>query len=140
MIFKRSVIYEEVAADLIDTEDCLLLLKADEVKVVCVLSDKIAVNKTGHRIYADCEKIPPKFSWATDADCMITIYEPNFSVLSPGQKKIAILRELLKIQSDSSDGTKKIKIIDYDLQDFRVIIDRFGVNWDKEPDLFSEVV
>lgn len=139
MIFKRSVTYEELAAELIDTEDCLIILKADEVKVVCVLSDKIAVDKTGRRIYADCEKIPPKFSWATDADCMIIIYEPNLSVLSPGQQRIAILRELLKIQSDSSDGTKKIKIIDYDLQDFRVIVERYGVNWDTEPDLFSEV-
>lgn len=140
MNFRRSVTYEKVAETLINTEDCLIMLKTEEVKVVCVLSDKVKLDEGRRRIYADCELIPEKFKWATDADCMITLYEPSISsVLSPEQQRIAVLRALMKIKVDTSDIKRKISIIDYDLKDFRAIVERFGVDWDREPTLFDGV-
>lgn len=139
MNFIRSAVYENMAAELIDTEDCLIMLKSDDVRVVVIMSDKVLLDKNNKRIYADCEKIPAKFMWATDADVMITLYSPNIAVLNEDQKRIAMLRELMKINSDTTEGLKKITIQDYDLKDFKLIVDRYGVNWDKETDLFTEV-
>lgn len=135
----RSDGYEKLAQDLIDTEDCLSMLKYNNVKVVVVISEKACIDKTGNRIYADCEKIPPKFQWATDADVMITVYLPNIAKLTGEQIRIAMLRELMKIYSDTNEGIREIKILDFDLKDFKLIVDRYGVNWDAETNLFTGV-
>lgn len=139
MDFRRNTRFEDLAKELIDTETCLVMLRSANVKVVVIMSDKGKLDETGNRIYADCEKIPPKFMWATDADVMITVYELNIAGLTEQQKRIVIMRELMKIHCDESDGKRKIKIIDFDLKDFKLIVDRYGVNWDKETDLFTEV-
>ena len=55
------------------------------------------------------------------------------------QKKIVILRELLKLFIDTTDNKRKIIIRDYDLKDFRCIVNTYGADWDERPTLFDEV-
>ncbi len=55
------------------------------------------------------------------------------------KRKIALLRELLKITVDEDTGDRKVIIGDYDLQDFRSVVNRYGTDWDQVPTLFDEV-
>lgn len=135
--FRRSEKYEELALSIMAEEPLLVPIYNDNVKIVCIVSDKTKVNENKKPIFAECEKIPEKFKWATNADCMITIYENNISYFNDDMKRIMLYRELLKICSSTEGETKKITFRDYDLKDFRCIIERYGVNWSKEKDLFD---
>lgn len=141
MEFYRSSKYEQIAGELIASEGCLSLLKVDNLKVVCLVSDKVKVDENKRRVYADTEKVPPKFQWATDADVIITIYQPNVATFTPEKQRIVILRELLKVSIDTGDDDSKRRILlnDYDLKDFRLIISRYGPNWDEDKGLFEGV-
>lgn len=137
--FVRSPSWEKRAERLIEEEELLIMQKVMNVKVVCVLSESTKTDKQKHPIYAEAEKIPTKYKWATDADAMITIYENNITTFNEKKRKIVLLRELLKITVDEDTGDRKVIIGDYDLQDFRCVVDRYGTNWDQTPTLFDEV-
>lgn len=139
--FRRSPAWEKMAAELIENDELLVIQNAMQVKVVCVLSETMKKDARRLPIYAEAEKIPPKYKWATDADAMITIYENNMTTFNEQKKKIALLRELLKItvDVDTDTGDHKVIIGDYDLQDFRSVVNRYGTDWDQAPTLFDEV-
>lgn len=137
--FRRSPEWEKMAAELIESNELLVIQKAMLVKVVCVLSETMKRDAHKLPIYVEAEKIPPKYKWATDADAMITIYENNMTTFNEKKRKIALLRELLKITVDEDTGDRKVIIGDYDLQDFRSVVKRYGTDWDKAPTLFDEI-
>lgn len=137
--FVRSPSWEKRAERLIEEEELLIVQKAMNVKVVCVLSESMKTDKQKNLIYAEVEKIPAKFKWATDADAMVTIYQYNMATFSDKKKDIALLRELLKICIDETGDERKITILDYDLHDFRKVVETYGADWDKELTLFDEV-
>ena len=43
------------------------------------------------------------------------------------------------ITVDEDTGDRKVIIGDYDLQDFRSVVNRYGTDWDQAPTLFDEV-
>ena len=59
---------------------------------------------------------------------MITVFEPNCVGMTEKQMEILIYHELLHIKIDE-DGNHSVR--PHDLEDFRVIIDEYGVDWDK---------
>ena len=136
---ERSKRYEEMVKDLIDNEELLVMLKAENARVVCVVSGDRKVDKGNRPIYANIEKIAPKYRWATDADAMITVYLGSMVDFSESKRRIVLLRELLKLVIDDTEGKREVVIKDYDLLDFRCIVERYGANWDQEPTLFDEV-
>jgi hypothetical protein len=137
--FRRSPAWEKMAAELIENDGLLVIQNAMQVKVVCVLSETMKRDARKLPIYAEAEKIPAKYRWATDADAMITIYQMNIANFSEKQKDIALIRELLKILIDETSGERKVLIGDYDLHDFRKVVEVYGADWDKGPTLFDEV-
>ncbi len=139
MDFRRSERWEKMAAELIENDELLIMQHAMNIKVVCVLSETMKKAERKLPNYAEAEKIPPKYKWATDADAMITIYENNMTTFNEAKRQIALLRELLKITVDEETGERKVMIGDYDLQDFRCVVDKYGTNWDQTPTLFYEV-
>ncbi len=135
----RSGMYEKMVQDIIDNDELMYLLRLTNAKVVCVVSDNVKVDERKCRVYAEIEKIPAKYESFINADAMIIIYTPNIASFSPDKKKIVLLRELLKLIIDETEGKRKITIGDYDIKDFRCIIQRYGANWDQEATLFDEV-
>lgn len=136
---ERSKYYEKMVQELIDNEELLVMLKAENARVVCVVSGDRKVDKGGRLIYAAIEKIMPKYRWATDADAMITVYLGSMVDFSEEKRKIVLLRELLKLVIDDTEGKREVVIKDYDLLDFRCIVERYGAYWDQQPTLFDEV-
>ena len=136
--FRSAPGYEDLARKLIDEEPDLAMLRAEGAKVICVLSDKPEKDGNGLKVYAKTEKIPPKYKLLTDADVMITIYENNITYFTGEQKRIMMLRELLKILIDTGDGKRTVGIRSYDLNDFRRIVATYGAAWDRERGLFDQ--
>lgn len=129
--------YEAIAKRLIEREEALTYVRMSDCKIVCLRSDEVRLNKAKKRVYAEIEKVPSKYAWATTATYTITVFYPNIAYFSEAQINIVILRELLKIAvSDKGDGLFEFGLNEYDLQDFKLVIDRYGSDWDKD-DLFS---
>ena len=133
--FIRDESLEVVIDDLIQTETELIYLRAGKVGVVCLRSDKCK-KKDGFPVFAECEEVPEKFKWATDAMFMITVYSPNTSGFDVRRIRILLFQQLLKITPKEKEGEFKLR--DYDVKDFSVIVKRFGANWYRSPELFDE--
>ena len=133
--FVRDEALEVVVQDLIDTETALIYLRAGKAEVVVIRSDKVKKND-GVPVFADCELIPDKFKWATTAQFMITVYTPNTYSFDAKRFRILLFQQLLKITPKEKEGEFKLR--DYDVKDFSTIVDRYGANWYRMPELFDE--
>lgn len=133
--FIRDEKLENIVADLIAIEPELIYLKAGKVGVVCLRSDKCK-KKDGIPVFADCEEVPEKFKWATEAMFMITVFSPNISFFDAKRIRVLLFQQLLKITPKEKEGEFKLR--DYDVKDFSVIVKRYGADWFKSPELFDE--
>lgn len=133
--FIRDEQLEIIVNDLIAVEPELIYLKAGKVGVVCLRSDKCK-KKDGIPVFADCEEVPKKFKWATEAMFMITVFSPNTSFFDAKRIRVLLFQQLLKITPKEKEGEFKLR--DYDVKDFSVIVKRFGADWYKSPELFDE--
>lgn len=133
--FIRDEQLEIIVNDLIAIEPELIYLKAGKVGVVCLRSDKCK-KKDGIPVFADCEEVPEKFKWATEAMFMITVFSPNTSFFDAKRIRVLLFQQLLKITPKEKEGEFKLR--DYDVKDFSVIVKRYGADWYKSPELFDE--
>jgi len=133
--FIRDEQLEIIVNDLIAVEPELIYLKAGKVGVVCLRSDKCK-KKDGIPVFADCEEVPEKFKWATEAMFMITVFSPNTSFFDAKRIRVLLFQQLLKITPKEKEGESKLR--DYDVKDFSVIVKRYGADWYKSPELFDE--
>ena len=126
---QMSEFYSEIAEKLIQTEPLLDYIRQSEATIVYLASDKEKISK-GKKVFGECEKINPKYKWAIPADFTITVFEPNVIGFSNEQIKILLLHELLHVKIELDDnGEEKYSINPHDIEDFRTIIDRYGLDW-----------
>lgn len=122
--------YSQIAHDLIENEPILNDIKESEVTILYLSSDYEKKSK-GKMVCGECEKIPDKYKWSIPADFTITIYEPNVIGFTDEQMKILILHELLHVGIKFADnGDESYFIRPHDIEDFRQIIDKYGLDWD----------
>ena len=121
--------YAEIAKELIEKESLLSDIRQADVTIIYLSSDKEKKSK-GRQVFGECEKINPKYKWAIPCDYTITVYEPNVITFTEAQLRILLFHELLHIKIDlGEDGTEKYGINPHDIEDFREIIDRYGLDW-----------
>ena len=120
-----SELYQQIADDLINEREELEHIKYSDVTIICLASNH--EKKSGGKvIYGQCEKIAEKYQWGIPCDFTITVFEPNVVGFTAEQLKILIFHELLHVGIDGD----RLYIVPHDLEDFKQIIDEFGVNWD----------
>lgn len=76
-------------------------------------------------VFADTHKVPDKFKALCHIDFLIIFYEPNAGQMTDEQLKILMYHELLHVGYD--DGV--CSIIPHDIEDFEVIIQKYGLHW-----------
>jgi len=122
--------YSEIAHGLIQTEPLLDVIRQSEATIIYLSSDKEKKSK-GRTIFGECEKIPDKYKWSIPADFTITIYEPNIINFTDEQIKILLFHELLHVGIDwDKNGEEKYTVRPHDIEEFRTIIDRYGLDWE----------
>ncbi len=130
---KRSIseAYAKVGADLIETEPELEYIK-DSIATIVYLESEHEKKSQGRVIYAQCERVPEKYKWAVPCDFTVTIFRPNVERFTDEQLKVLIFHELLHV-GIRVDGNEEIySIVPHDVEDFRTIIERFGIDWSEE--------
>ena len=124
--------YRNIAEDLIEKEPELAYIKNSQVKVTYLESDQSKKADKDKLVLGECEKVAAKNKWAITSDFTITLFVNNLIGLSLEQIRIVLFHELLHIGIDiGSDGEEVYSVRKHDLEDFKIIIDRFGTDWAK---------
>lgn len=123
--------YAEIGADLIKTEEALVDILNSQATII-YLSSEHRKSSSGKVVNAECEKVSEKYKWGIPCDFTITVFEPNVEGMTDEQLRILIFHELLHVGIVfNSDGTESYSVIPHDLEDFKLIIDRYGTDWSK---------
>lgn len=123
--------YAEIGIDLIKTEEALVDILNSQATII-YLSSEHKKTSNGKVIHAECEKVSEKYKWGIPCDFTITVFEPNVEGMTDEQLRILIFHELLHVGIVfNSDGTESYNIIPHDLEDFKLIIDRYGTDWSR---------
>lgn len=123
--------YSEIAKEIIETEEALIDIRNSSATIVYLSSEH--KKKSGNKlVYGQCEKVADKYKWGIPADFTITVFEPNCEGMTEEQIKMLLFHELLHVGIEfNADGTENYSIKPHDLEDFKLIIDRFGTDWSK---------
>ena len=120
----RATEYQEIAEKLIDKYvvafshivlDEVLFLKEEE--------------KSPKGKYADTRIVRAPYTYFSDYKFIITFYENNMLSMTEAQKVLLVYHELLHIDPSFS------KLVSHDIQDFRILISKWGSCWDIDPNL-----
>lgn len=123
--------YSEIARELIETEDALLDIRNSQATIVYLSSEH--KKKSGDKlVLGQCEKVADKYKWGIPADFTITIFEPNIEGFTDEQIKMLLFHELLHVGIEfNADGSETYSIKQHDLEDFKLIVEKFGTDWSK---------
>ena len=121
--------YAEIGARLIESEDALIDIRNSQATIVYLSSDYEKTDK-GRIVYGQCERVADKYKWGIPADFTITLFEPNIEGKSNEAIRRIILHELLHVGIEfKDDGTEAYSINPHDIEDFKMLIDRWGTDW-----------
>ena len=120
--------YAEIAAEIIKTEPSLRDIRDSEVTII-YLSSEHEKKENGKIVGAQCEKIPQKYKWAIPCDFTITVFEPNVERFTEEQMQILLFHELLHVGIDRDGNEETYRIIPHDVEDFKEILERYGIGW-----------
>ena len=123
--------YAEIADDLIRHEPSLLHLLESRAKIIYLSSDYAKTSK-GKLVFGQCEKVADKYKWGIPADFTITVFEPNVEKFTEDQIRTLLHHELLHVGIDKkADGSESYSIVDHDIEDFKLILDKYGTGWSR---------
>ena len=79
--------------------------------------------------YAEVKKVAAPYTFMTSMKFIMTIYEPCIVSMTDAQIHLLIMHELMHIDDDF------VKLKKHDLEDFKILISKYGANWDIDPNL-----
>lgn len=122
--------FKRIAEELIQNEPELAYIKDSRVQIAYLESDQSKKASGDKLVHGECEKIAAKYKWGIPADFTITLYSKNNIGMSEEQIKVLMFHELLHVGIEPGpDGDETYSIVPHDLEDFKIIIDKFGTNW-----------
>lgn len=105
------------------------LRDSKDVNIGYLRSEKTKKRK-GRLVLGECIPVKEVYRWCCPYDYLIVIYGPNTAGMTRGQMKILIYHELLHIKVDfDRDGEPVYRTNPHDVEDFRVILDKYGMDW-----------
>ena len=122
--------YSLIATKVIVQEPALADIRKSGATIIYLSSDKQKTAK-GKIVCAECEKVADKNKWAIPCDFTITVYEPNCIGFTEEQLYILLFHELLHVGIDFDGENERYYIRPHDYEDFKLIIDRYGTDWNR---------
>lgn len=125
-----STEYRELAEEVIKEQDSLGWLNTVRIEYLECHEPKTFHDKA---VMGKCVKIDEMYQVHLPFDFFIIIYLPNVVAfnLSREQKKILLHHELLHIGFDMTKDGMKYKIVPHDIEDFREILEKYGLDWSR---------
>lgn len=125
----QSERYALIGRELIETEPALAPLRGSGARIAFLSSDGKRTSN-GRAVMGRCERVPARFRWCVPYDFTVTVFEPNVQTLDEFQLRTLLLHELLHAGVDVlEDGTERYRIVPHDVEDFREVVERFGLDW-----------
>ena len=120
--------YTEIMNRVLENYPELNYIRESQATIICLTSEheKKQNKKT---VFAECEKIPEKYKWSVPCDFTITVFLPNVERFTEEQKEILMYHELLHVGIDVDGNEEKYRIIPHDIEEFRSVIEQFGLDW-----------
>lgn len=124
--FEKSAYYKELASEVMEEHEDLRWLC--NVRIDYLTSTK---TKTSHgmAVYGECIKLKEWMQIYIPHDFIIVIYEALAGNLPREIQKRLLHHELLHIGVSEKDGELIYKTEPHDVQDFRAIINEYGLDW-----------
>ena len=123
--------YATLADEVLQEYEELEYIRKSNVSITFLASTH-EKKKAGKLVLGLCEKVADKYKWGIPCDFTITIFEPNVEGMTDDQLKILLFHELLHVGiEENEDGTENYSTQPHDLEDFKLIIDKFGTDWAK---------
>lgn len=126
--------YTKLAKQVLDENEELNYISELGITIIYLVSDQEKKSK-GKVVLGQCEKVADKYKWGIPCDFTITLFDPNLRYLTEEQIKRVLFHELLHV-GINKNGSLYVK--PHDLEDFKLIIDKFGTDWAKPEIPFSE--
>lgn len=123
---EQSSEYAAIADEVIRNTPSLNWILEEDISIGYLVSD-FPKKSNGKIVFGTCRKIPDRDRWAIPYDFVITVYEPNVDGWTEEQKRILMHHELLHI--GMGNGQAKYKTVPHDIEEFREIIDKYGIDW-----------
>ena len=127
---KVSEEHEKIAEKVIRDHEDLHWIGKLKVSIGYLISDQ-EKKKSGRSVLGECIKVKELYRPYVPHDFLIVIYEPNTIGLTEEQVQILLYHELLHIGIDDEGENLKYIINPHDVEDFREVIDRYGIDWAK---------
>lgn len=122
--------YKKIGEELIRKNKEFEHIKTFEPRIAYLSSDK-EKHKGQKTVFAECRKVQEEYKWCCDYDFMIIVYEPNIIGFTDKQLRILIRHELMHVGIDTDGNEPKPYIVDHDIEDFRSILKRYGLDWNR---------
>ena len=117
---------EDIASKVINDHANLHHLSDERCRIAYQYSDEEKKSK-GRKVFADTEKVKDKLKSILPYDFVITFYKPNTNNLTEDKMEKLMYHELRHVGFDPANG--KHTIIPHDVEDFRDIVDTWGIDW-----------
>lgn len=121
--------YAELAHQVIHSVPELKHLASAQVSIGYMESN-CKKKSHGRIVFAECMKVKDIYKAFTPFDFLIVVYEPNVLLMNEEQLKILLEHELLHIKIENPDDIEPVYSINpHDVEDFRSILDKYGMDW-----------
>lgn len=124
--YSRSDYYKNLAEEVIEEHEELHWLYNVRIDYATSLKTK---TSQGMAVFGECIKVKEWMQLYMPYDFVIMIYELYASHLTRDVHKRLLHHELLHIGVNEKDGKLKYKINPHDVQDFRAILNEYGMDW-----------
>lgn len=124
-VCEKSKELRELGRQVIRDRPDLAWIREARIRIGYAMSSK-EKTENGRIIFAECHKVKPLWQAFVPYDFVIVFYEPNTMLMDDCQREILMYHELLHIGMEPAG---KLVIRPHDIEDFRVILDEYGMDW-----------
>ena len=124
-MFRADDKLKELAEQVMAERPDLKKLSNPDCRIAYLRCDKKKTSR-GRTVFADTEKVGEKAKTLAQVDFIITFYDPACAGLSEEKMKVLMIHELKHIGYEPG---KPFSIIPHDVEDFKEIIETYGMDW-----------
>lgn len=123
--YKESATLMQLAAKVIQKYPRFAHLDDPDCRIAYQYSDE-AKKSGGRTVFADTERVKDKLKGFIPYDFIVTFYQPNTAMLDSDKMEKLMFHELCHV---GFKGVGSYAIIPHDVEDFRSVIDAWGLDW-----------